>query len=389
MKNLNQILLEEKTPMYIFDLRILEDRIKYLRAHLPENIELCYAIKANTFILESISGLVERLEICSPGEYRICSYLNLPSKQFVISGVNKEKGFIEELISSEQPAGCYTAESAAQFEMLRCSAAGNKKRIDILLRLTSGNQFGMDEGEIENIIKKYRDDLYVNLKGLQYFSGTQKTSLKKLSREIKYADAFIEKIKIKYGFDFEEFEFGPGLPAVYFDKAEYDEKAFLKGFSELLGSMGFGGKITLELGRSIAACCGTYFTQVVDTKCNCGENYALVDGGMHQIVYYGQFMAMKKPEIHLIDPRQGECKEWNICGSLCTANDILVKKISLPDLKAGDILAFCDTGAYSMTEGISLFLSRDLPKIILFDGRKYTTVRQRFDTYILNTPKNY
>ena len=162
----------------------------------------------------------------------------------------------------------------------------------------------------------------------------------------------------------------------------------LKGFSELLNTMRFKGRIILELGRSIAASCGTYFTQVVDTKCNHGENYAIVDGGIHQLVYYGQFMAMKHPEMYLISDHEGEQKEWNICGSLCTVNDILVKKVFLPNLKNGDILAFCNAGAYSMTEGVSLFLSRDLPKIVLFDGSDFKIVRNSFDTYVLNTPKN-
>ena len=388
MNELTQILSEEKTPMYVFDLSALEERIKYLRAHLPEKVEICYAIKANTFILEKVSSFVERLEICSPGEYRICNSLRLQPQQFVISGVNKEEAFISALVFGKRPIGLYTAESVTQFKMLFNAAAKCEKRIDILLRLTSGNQFGMNEDEVRDIIKQYRNAPFINIKGLQYFSGTQKTSLKKLSREIEYVDAFLENIKSELGFAFEELEFGPGLPVSYFQKEEYDEPALLKEFSELLNTMRFKGQIILELGRSIAASCGTYFTQVVDTKCNHGENYAIVDGGIHQLVYYGQFMAMKHPEMYLLSDRNGEQKEWNICGSLCTINDILVKKVFLPNLKNGDILAFCNAGAYSMTEGVSLFLSRDLPKIALFDGSDFKIVRNSFDTYVLNTPKN-
>ena len=69
---LTEILSKEKTPFYVFDTRVLEKRIKYLRDHLPSGIELCYAVKANTFISPKASELVDRLEICSPGEYRIC-----------------------------------------------------------------------------------------------------------------------------------------------------------------------------------------------------------------------------------------------------------------------------------------------------------------------------
>lgn len=152
--------------------------------------------------------------------------------------------------------------------------------------------------------------------------------------------------------------------------------------------MKFNGKKILELGRSIAASCGTYFTRVIDIKCNHGENYAIVDGGMHQLVYYGQFMSMKHPKFYHIPEKEGEVKEWNICGSLCTINDILVKKLPLKKLERKDMLAFQNTGAYCMTEGISLFLSRDLPQIVLFDGIKYSTVRERLDTFSINTPNS-
>ena len=383
----SEILNKEKTPFYVFDTSALEKRIKYLREHLPKNVELCYAVKANTFISKKASELVDRLEICSPGEYRICHGFSLPAKQYVISGVNKEHDFIHELVAVDTEIGYYTVESTEQFKLIREAAEKNDRRVDVLLRLTSGNQFGLDESELEPIIESYKDDKFVNIKGIQFFSGTQKNSLKKLGRELEYVDGYIKNIESKYGFHVEELEFGPGRPVAYFEEENFDEDAFLLGFSELLNNLSFDGKISLELGRSIAASCGTYFTSVVDLKENRGEGYAIVDGGMHQIVYYGQFMAMKHPRLSLLPPRDGEIKEWNVCGSLCSVNDILVKKLSLPDLKIGDTLAFYNTGAYCMTEGISLFLSRDLPKIIMYDGKEYTTVRDSIDTYIYNTFK--
>lgn len=151
--------------------------------------------------------------------------------------------------------------------------------------------------------------------------------------------------------------------------------------------MTFSGTITLELGRSLAAHCGTYFTRVVDAKCNHKQNYAIVDGGMHQLVYYGQSMAMKLPPIrHYTHHSPGNVEPWNICGSLCTINDILVKQLPLPSLHVGDVLAFERTGAYCMTEGISLFLSRDLPAVLYRhpDGQ-VDELRSHFETYHLNT----
>ncbi len=385
--NPSEILKTEKTPFYVFDLSELERRIKYLREHLPKNVELCYAVKANTFIAEKASALVDRLEICSPGEYYICHGLGLPASQFVISGVNKEPEFVDELISNNPDIGYFTVESVRHFHLIRSAAEEHGKCVDVLLRLTSGNQFGLDESDLIPIIEEYKNDDFVNIKGIQFFSGTQKNSLKKLKRELDYVDNFIEKLENEYGFRSEELEFGPGLPVAYFGEESFDEDSFLSGFSELLNGLKFKGKVSLELGRSIAASCGTYFTSVVDLKENREEGYAIVDGGMHQLVYYGQLMAMKHPHFNLLPKRSGESKEWNICGSLCSVNDILVKKLPLPDLKIGDTLAFHNTGAYCITEGISLFLSRDLPKILAYENGTYTTMRDRIDTYIFNTKK--
>ncbi len=381
------ILKNNATPMYVFDLKALENRVDYLRNILPQQTVLCYAVKANTFISQKAHSLTERLEICSPGEYRICKELGLDPQKFVISGVNKEPDFIDELVSNVN-IGWYTVESQQHFALLNDCADRTGKKINLLLRLTSGNQFGMNEDEISNIVKSCKENPLIHISGIQYFSGTQKTSLKKLHRELEHLDSFIAELESEHSIKFDELEYGPGMPASYFCEESFDEDSFLREFSAMLNQMKFNGTKVLEIGRGIAAGCGTYFTSVVDTKCNKGENYAITDGGMHQLVYYGQFMAMKHPKMQILPERSGEEKNWNLCGSLCTANDLLVKSAPFADLKPGDIIAFKNTGAYCPIEGISLFLSRDLPRIILLnsDGT-YKTVRDRIETYTLNLPK--
>ena len=120
------------------------------------------------------------------------------------------------------------------------------------------------------------------------------------------------------------------------------------------------------MGRGIAAACGSFFSRVADIKHNHGENYAILDAGIHHITYFGQFMAMKHPICEIWPSRKSSEDDpvWNLCGSLCTFNDLLVKKLPVRDLKTGDVMIFKNAGAYCMTEGISLFLSRDLPAVV-------------------------
>lgn len=116
----------------------------------------------------------------------------------------------------------------------------------------------------------------------------------------------------------------------------------------------------------------------MDRKDTQGQIYGIVDGGIHHLNYYGQTMAMKLPHVrHIscgsppVDAGTGSAKEqteekWNLCGSLCTTADVIVKQFPLTGGKVGDVLVFERVGAYSVTEGINLFLSRDLPKVLFY-----------------------
>ena len=134
-------------------------------------------------------------------------------------------------------------------------------------------------------------------------------------------------------------------------------------------------------------------TRIVDQKVNHGQNYCIVDGGLNHLNYYGQAMAMKMPHHqHLSDKQNEKQKEnqeeilWNICGSLCTVNDVLVKQMPLKNAQIGDALVFERVGAYSVTEGIYLFLSRRMPRILFWSEEEgFVEVRKAIESYPINT----
>ena len=385
-KQIEMLTAQYGTPLYVFDIRALRARVASLRRRLPPAVRLCFAVKANPFLLPELRGLVERFEVCSPGEAQICARAHIPAAQQVISGVYKTPSVMERMIAQKNGPRLFTVESLRQFHLLSGLAARYERRIRVLLRLTSGNQFGMEREEIEQLVRERAQHPFVTIRGLQFFSGTQKASLRRLQRELGAVDAFLCGLRETHGFAMQELEFGPGLPVRYFTGEDWDEDAFLAGFGALLDGLRCGARVTLELGRSIAADCGTYLTRVVDVKRIRGENYAIVDGGMHQLTYYGQSMAMRHPHCCVFPPRGGEAENWNLCGSLCTVNDILVKQLPVSGLQCGDVFAFANAGAYCMTEGISLFLSRALPRVVLLrpDGAP-VLVREAVPTDRLNT----
>ena len=375
-----------ETAFYTFDIRILKERIEYLKTALPEGVSICYAVKANPFIVREIEGDVDRFEVCSPGESDICEKLDIPKNKMVISGVYKTPGFIERLIADPDFDGVFTVESPLQYSMLCDLSLKYGRKISILLRLTNDSQFGMSETDIEGIL--FNRDRYplVNHAGIQFFSGTQKSSVKKLRREIEYLDEWLIGLRDRCDYTAGRLEYGPGFPVSYFTEDEFEETGFLSEFSKMLEEMSFRTEIVVEIGRGIAACCGRYYTHIVDIKRNKGRDYAIVDGGMHHIVYFGQHMAIKQPKLSVVGkPGERTERKWMICGSLCSMNDIIVKQVSLPEIEIGDIICFENAGAYCMTEGISLFLSREIPAVYLIkeDGEA-VCVRSAYETSQLN-----
>lgn len=375
---------EYKTPFYLFDTDILNLQIQKIRKILGEDVELCYAMKANPFIVKDLEKLVDSFEVCSPGEFAICERAGINMKKIVMSGVNKRPEEIEYALKQYGGSILYTVESLSHWQIL-CDCTKNLQiPVQVLLRLTSGNQFGMDEMLIREIIAKGTQE-FITIEGIQFFSGTQKKSLTKLEKELNLLDAFCRELKEEYDFTVKKIEYGPGLPISYFEEDKNEEDSILHGLAGLLENLTFRGRITLEMGRFIAAPCGSYVTTVVDMKTNKGESYCIVDGGIHQLNYYGQMLAMKTPPLFPFHSRKGNKKEWTVCGSLCTVSDVLVKHYPIEDLQLGDPLIFQKAGAYSVTEGMALFLSRDLPKVLLYSEKDhFRLARPGFQTDAFN-----
>lgn len=385
-----KILSEFETPFYAFDIPVLRKRIEYIKTHIPKNIDLCYAVKANTFIIKEAEKYVERLEVCSPGEFEICESLATPMEKIVVSGVYKTPSFIERIMSTYDNIGIYTAESLNQYKLIKELSKKYGRKIKLLVRVTSKNQFGLSEQDLIEIIKDNCGSENIDIIGIHYFSSTQRTSLKKFRREFEYLNTLMTRLSEDYNFTVKELEYGTGFPVFYFEGDEFNEDAYFDEFTKMAEELlSDDVKITIEVGRSIAASCGSYFTSVVDTKINKVGNFAILDGGINHLVYYGQSMAMKIPQISVFPERESKNTElWNLCGSLCTVNDIMVKSMPLADLTVNDVLVFKNTGAYCMCEGISLFLSRELPAVIIADNEDYTLARDHYKTSKLNTP-NY
>lgn len=381
-----------QTPYYVFDTDEFAKRAAMIRAALDckggRRIPLCFSIKANPFLLHRLPEGLDHVEVCSPGELEICIALGVKPESIIYSGVMKEKCDIERAVS--YGAGILTCESirhAALISevMLECIPEGAHEarfvetKAQVILRLTSGNQFGMSLDDIEYILSHPDEFKGISVMGLHYYSGTQK-SLRIINKDLEKIKSALTMLKDKYSFEPQLVEYGPGLCVEYFeDDWQEREKQALDEAAEALREFAEEYPLGIEMGRFLAASCGKYYTQVKDLKSTGDANYAILDGGIHHLNYFGQRMAMQVPPIRVYGGEVSENEEkpgveltqmpdadYTLCGSLCTVADVLVREVKLKKLELGDILEFAHCGAYSVTEAPALFLSRQLPAIYAY-----------------------
>lgn len=389
-------------PMYIFDLDIAKKVCERFVEKLQGQAKLCYAMKTNPFLVAYMEPLVDRIEVCSMGEFRICQSLSIAKEKLLISGVLKRQEDMEEILAYLGNNAFITLESLEHVRIVNEIAERLNIQINVYPRLSSGNQFGMDRETITELIQNRNKYSHFTFAGLHYFSGTQKKSTKKNCKELGMLCDFLVEIKDRYGFVFPELEYGSGEKVAYFEGDEDTRFDDMEVLANEIRRLSIPAQVTLEMGRAFAADCGYYLTKIWDIKKIEENNYCIVDGGMHHLNYDGQIRGMYKPNIITLqlsdksskastfgsDEEAEKMEKYTICGALCTGNDILLSGWETEKKNVGDVLAFCNAGAYSMTEGASLFLSHDLPKVITYSNEHgFSVLRDHVETWKLNTNK--
>ena len=165
-KTIRQLLDEVKTPSYIFDTDEFARRAQLVRESFGEKTGLCFSIKVNPFLLGCLPDTFDKIEVCSPGELTICRKTGADPSKIIFSGVNKTAEDVERAM--EYGAGTFTAESFLHAELINNSAVKRGITVPVLVRVTGGSQFGMDEQDVIDLIS--RADEY---KGIEDFRNNK------------------------------------------------------------------------------------------------------------------------------------------------------------------------------------------------------------------------
>jgi diaminopimelate decarboxylase len=374
------------TPYFAYDRRLLTDRIRLLRATLPEQVNLSYAIKANPMpaVVQHVSSLVDSLDVASALEMRTALDTPTPASRVSFAGPAKT---VAELTQAVAAGITIEIESFTEADRIAAISErlGVRARTAVRvnpdfqvkgsgMRMGGGpQQFGVDAEQVPSLLKLLaRYDLEVI--GFHVFAGSQNLRAELLCEAQRNTVALALRLAESAPEPIRYLNLGGGFGIPYFEKdATLDLDQIGDNLSELVhGPIRTGlpdARIVVELGRFIVGECGVYVTRVVDRKESRGQQFVMVDGGLHhQLAASGNFgQVIRKNYPLAIGNRmdQQAAETVTIVGCLCTPLDLLGDRVSVPAAEIDDLVVLFQAGAYGLTASPTAFLGHPAPPEIL------------------------
>lgn len=384
-KPLEQIVaIAGQTPVYIYDRKLISQRVASLRAILPKKIQLHYAMKANPMpaVVQHFARLVDGIDVASHGEMLTAINTGISASEISFAGPGKTDKELSAAIAAE-----IVINVESENELIRINNLGKILKItpNIAIRVNpdfelkasgmkmSGGpkQFGIDAEKLPELLSSL-SQLSVNFTGFHIFSGSQNLKIESLidahNKTFALADALSQHVKS----DFRFINIGGGFGIPYFpgDKP-LDIKPIADNLQRLLEEYPqFDNKdIVIELGRYLVGEAGIYVSQIIDKKDSREQTYLITDGGLHHhLSNSGNFGQVIRKNYPVRISKQKETKQTEnvtIVGPLCTPLDTLANKVELPQAEIGDLVVILQSGAYGKTASPEEFLGHPAVKEIL------------------------
>jgi diaminopimelate decarboxylase len=391
----------EETPIFLYDWSVAVRRVEQLRAAMPDELLIHYAVKANPFepIVQGMASRCDGLDLASGGELAAVLKAGVRAISTELEGKARPGGKGPLALSLAGPGKrdseleaalrhdvTVHVESSNELERLLVLAARMRVTPKVGVRVNppfglkgSGmkmgglaSQFGVDHEEVPGLVRRIVA-AGATWQALHVYSGSQSLS----------ADAIIEsqRATVQLCADIAEaavrspveVNLGGGFGIPYFaGDPPLDVEAIGAALADTLANRPLilrHSRFILELGRYLVGECGVYLTRVVDRKVSRGKTFLVVDGGLHHMLAasgnFGQLLRRNYP-VAVAHRFGAEPEEVvSVVGCLCTPLDLLADEVMLPRAEVGDVIAIFCAGAYGLTASPQTFLSQGVAREVL------------------------
>ncbi|SDA17039.1 diaminopimelate decarboxylase [Nitrosospira sp. Nsp18] len=374
-----------RTPFYAYDRQRITDRIALLRQHLPAEVHLHYAMKANPMpaVVQHMAGLVDGLDVASAGEMKIALDTPMPSCQVSFAGPGKA----DQELSCAIAAGIIVNMESEQ-EMERIANLGNHLGIrpkvavrvnpDFELKSSSmkmgggAKPFGVDAERVPAMLARMAK-LELDFEGFHIFSGSQNLKVAAIQEShektlqlgialARHAPGPVRLLNIGGGFGVPYF---PGDEPLNVAEVGENLRHLMPEARRQLPD----AQVVIELGRYLIAEAGIYVCRVLERKESRGQIFLVTDGGLHHHLAasgnFGQVIRKNYPVIVGNKVNSAEREIVSVVGPLCTPLDLLADRMEMSKAEAGDLIVILQSGAYGLTASPTAFLGHPPPAEVL------------------------
>lgn len=374
-----------RTPFYAYDRQRISKRIAFLRRHLPADIRLHYAMKANPMpaVVQHMASLVDGFDVASGGEMKVALDTPIPPDRISFAGPGKS----ETELSSAIAAGIVlNMESEQEMERIAClgDALGIRPKVAVRvnpdfelkssgMKMGGGpRQFGVDAERVPAMLARI-GELALDFEGFHIFSGSQNLKAEAIQeaqektlqlgiRLAQHATGPVRLLNIGGGFGVPYF---PGEEALDLAAVGENLQRLLPEAKRHLPD----ARVVIELGRYLVAEAGIYVCRVLERKISRGQVFLVTDGGLHHNLAasgnFGQVIRKNYPVIIGNKVQDGEREVVSVVGPLCTPLDLLADQMEMARADSGDLVVVFQSGAYGLTASPTAFLSHPAPVEIL------------------------
>lgn len=390
---LSEIARDVGTPAYVYTLSGLQDTLQTFREAtrgLNGPCLVCYAVKANgnPALLATMAKLGLGADIVSGGELFLALTAGFDPQNIVFSGVGKTHTEVEEAISAGILA--LHVESRAELEMVAQTARALSRQAPIAVRVNpdvraethasiatgeKSHKFGVASELALEMMRQAANSPWLQPIGLSAHIGSQIATLDPYRQSAEKLGQLADLLAAD-GIHLKYLDVGGGLAIDDGAGAVPDIAEWLSVVSEPVFRRDY--TLLVEPGRSIIGPAGVLLTSVLYVKKQSGRRMAVVDAGMNDLLrpaLYGAqhpVVAVKQSEM---TGRQSSTT-YDIVGPVCESADILAAARTLPELKAGDLLAVLHAGAYGYSMS-SNYNGRQRPTEVLVEKDRFRCIRER------------
>jgi diaminopimelate decarboxylase len=374
------------TPFYAYDRKLISERVAQLRAVLPADVHLHYAIKANPMpdVVQHLAVLVDGFDVASVGEMKTVLDTNMPPDKISFAGPGKTENALRQAAA----AGIVVnLESVREMEILAQAGASLGLRPKVAVRVnpdfelkSSGmkmgggpKQFGVDAEQIPAMLKRMKD-LPLEFFGFHIFSGSQNLRAEAIIEAQRNTFDLARRLSADAPGPVKLLNLGGGFGIPYFPGEQpLDLNAVGENLAGLMpdARQDFPeAEFVIELGRYLVGEAGIYVSRVIERKVSRGEVFLITDGGLHHHLAasgnFGQVLRKNYPVV--VGNRvvsESDAGFASVVGPLCTPLDVLADKMALGHAREGDLMVVLQSGAYGLTASPLAFLSHPAPKEVL------------------------